>query len=401
MAKRFFNGFFGNRQHSVIGPIPKFVSVLYAYVVFQHLLDRKFGERSRELLFRIGKALGKSITAKLKQGLKLDRKRVLENLLKDFEALGFGKTAITRMNFTTPSCHLSNNSPLAKQWKRSFGTQQEPVDHFLAGLYAGAFSHLSGTDCYFKEVGCAVQRGGRCRFRLVTQDPYRGFFSQEELDQELSWDNLYSPTVAEYPNALIRRVVATKQIRLEEGRLSVFNILAHFFPINVYEIIPRALRAKGLDIVPELSCLTHVQAKHAVLFQVNNFGVAKGDESFKAVLNQLYFCGIGKIEVEESMPQRIVVRCGHSYPLVQYRNMAGTSSGFRDWFVEGMIVGAATHSYDVAVTAHESRIEGDDVTYTLRLDGGKGLVEKEKEKLPPSLRRLIDQRMGRKYYLLS
>ena len=393
--------------HSITRHLPKFLSPIFSFVVLHKILYLKLGETYNEFLFKTGKSLGKSIAEKLKDfGAHKQKSELIRFFLKEFENLGFGHCKIKLLNVEASTCVISNlTNPISKQHKRTFGIQKEAVDFFIAGLYSGGLSKILNKDCFFIEKECISRNENSCVFHLSFDCQFKHEkISQEEIDKIINWENLHSEYGSKYPNTLIQKIIQLKQIQLYLGELKVWNIYCVFFPIDIYLVTYEFFKMHNVDLSNELCYLGIVQAKIAILFQVNKFGIKNGIATFNSIVNQLEFFGFGKGKLIESNEQKLVVHFKNSYAIFQYRAMFRKVESFDDVYVKGILIGAACYAFGKNLGSIGQDIKNNDIVYTFlyTTDKKNSVIENYLSGIRnKKITAIIEERMKHKYYLLT
>ena len=408
MRDRLLNKLINPSPYSITNQIPKFLTPMFSYVVLQRILQLKIGKLYDELSFKMGKSLGRLITNKLVLLNKnASSSRLIRIFLKEFENLGFGQGLISRLNLKVGICMISNaTNPIAKQYKKTFGNQKENIDFFLAGLYAGCLSKIIAKDCFFVEKECISKNKNFCIFYLTFDNPFKNeVFEQEEIDNVIIWENLYSEHKSLYPNTLIQKIIDLGQLKLKSGKLTVWNVYCAFFPMPVFLITFGFLDKKKIGVSKELCYMAAVQAKIAILFQINKFGITNKMATFNSLLNQLELFGVGNGKIIKLEHKKLIARFSNSYSLFQFKAMFKDSELIA--YIQlngGSILGMVQYSLGKNVKSIKHKIINNDIYYTI------GFARDKKESLIGRYRKeiknkhiigIIEERMEHKYYLLG
>ena len=352
-------------------------------------------------MFKVGKSIGKSITQKIMSS-KYPKTITAKKFLSELENLGFGFHKLRQLDKKKKVCVVNNNTnAMAKQNKKTFGKSESPTDFFLSGLYAGCLSLILDEECYFQEKKCIASNDKECVFHMTLVNPFRNeLFSQESLDQVMKWENLHSRFESN-PNPYIQKVVALNQIKIVKGELLFWNIYCAFFPIPIYLVLYKVCKQKGFDIANEICYLTIVQARTAVLFQKNKFGVKSGIDTFNSLLHQLETFGVGKGEVVFLDDRKLTVQFKKSYSLRHYQAMFQSNVLDLDIHLNGgSIIGMAQYGLGRNVIAISNKISKDGIYYEIIFGEGPSIVDSLKEKIADKrIMKTIEEKMNHKYYL--
>ncbi len=404
MKNKLFNKLIVSNPHSMINQIPKFLAPLFSYVLVERLLLIRLKDNGSEILFKIGKSLGKTITQKI---ISMHKNKpgplVVRQFLNEIENLGFGHCEIRHLNIEGKACIICNlSNALAKQYKKTFGIQSNPSDFFLSGLYSGCLSQVLKADCYFIEKKCVAKNDQACIFQSSLISPFKsGLFSQKELDDALKWDKLYTAYESEYPNAYIQKIIRLNQIKVRSGELLFWNIYCAFFPIPIYLIIYKICKDRGINISNELCYLTAIQARTAVLFQVNKFGLKSGIKTFNSLLHQLEMFGVGKGKVLSFSDEKLIVRFKNSYSLQHYKTMFQNPEMVDDIHLNGgSIIGMAQYALSKKVTSIKHKVVGNDMYYEIGFKENTSLMDNYRKKIKNrQIIEMIEEKMKHHYYL--
>ena len=406
MKNKLLNRLIDPNPLSIINKIPKFLSPLFSYVVLQEMLRLKCGHVSNELIFKIGKSVGKELTKRIISINKNKSKsRIIDFFLKEMENLGFGKSKLVRFNSDKKTCVISNiSNPIAKQYKKTFGQSQEVVDYFISGAYSGCLSNILNVDCFFIEKNCTAMNDSACIFNLSLQNFFKHeIFDQKEINGTIKWNNLYSALESEYPNRLIQKIIRLKQIKLDSGQIRVWNVYCAFFPLCLFPIIYAFLNRKNMDVSNELGYMASIQAKIAILFQINKFGIKNGIDTFNSLLNQLELFGVGKGQVIGFSRKKIVVKFSNSYSLYQYKSMFKDIDLVNDVHLNGgSIIGMVQYALRKRLKTISHRIINNDIYYSIQFTDKVSLVDTFRKNIKnKKIINIIEEKMKHKYYLLG
>jgi predicted hydrocarbon binding protein len=150
--------------------IPCFISQLYAYVYLYKLIESRSGKKeSMSLNYSLGKLQGK-------QGFRMiskrfgyaetmhDKKMMLEFNSGQAELVGIGSLEWLKMDFDANHFILRVKSPIAEEYKRFFGLQKEPVDHFIRGEMTAYIEEISKKKIFTVETVCSAMGKPYCEF---------------------------------------------------------------------------------------------------------------------------------------------------------------------------------------------------------------------------------------------
>jgi len=173
--------------------IPAGFFMMYAEVYLQRLMEKQLGaKKASSLLYGYG-------SLQSGQGFKMISKRFgyaktipdKVNLLKfntgQAEVAGRGKYKWLKIDFDKEIFISKGTSTTAKEYKRFFGTQKQPIDHYMRGG-ANAYVELTtGKKCFTAETMCIATGDKYCEF--VTR-PIEKWDKKDPLFKKQAIDNV-------------------------------------------------------------------------------------------------------------------------------------------------------------------------------------------------------------------
>ncbi len=94
----------------------------------------------------------------------LDKRKLLEFNMGQFELLGHGKVDILKADFENLDFLFKTNSTYAQEYKSMFGIQKKPVDITMAGMSAGCLEQITGKQLFCLETRCVAKGDTVCEF---------------------------------------------------------------------------------------------------------------------------------------------------------------------------------------------------------------------------------------------
>jgi predicted hydrocarbon binding protein len=145
------------------------IHLLYVNVYQQRLLEQQFGKKgAMEHLYSLGIFQGrqgfKIISERFGYKKKLDKKKLLEFNSKQSEFVGLGKCKWIKIDFVNNIFILRMQSAMAKEYRRLFGLQKEPIDHLIRGITAAFIEELTGNKVLSIETRCIAKGDKLCEF---------------------------------------------------------------------------------------------------------------------------------------------------------------------------------------------------------------------------------------------
>ncbi|MFH1249201.1 MAG: V4R domain-containing protein [archaeon] len=149
--------------------IPGLLSALYVTVYQQRLMEKLHAKEAANILYNLGRfqaIQGFRMTAKHFGYAKSieSKRRLLEFNTGQSEIVGTGKYKWIKMDFEKNLFLVVGKSTLAEEYKRFFGIQKMPVDHFMRGQGAGYIEELTGKKMLCVETKCIAMGHEYCEF---------------------------------------------------------------------------------------------------------------------------------------------------------------------------------------------------------------------------------------------
>lgn len=166
----------------LIGSIPSFISLAYPKVYEQRLMEKIVGEeKARIILFSAGKFQSREGTKifndKYGFAKKIpDKKRLLEFNIKQTQFVGWGKFVFTAIDFKSDYYVIKGMSQIAAEYRRLFGLQNKPVDHFMRGQAIAMIEEIIGKKMQGIETKCIAKGDNFCEFVIRPEK----MFNQED-----------------------------------------------------------------------------------------------------------------------------------------------------------------------------------------------------------------------------
>lgn len=386
----------------ITGNYSKYIPPLFTVVVLQKIFSIQYPELLNELLFKVGKSLGKLISSNFKQSNKnINQMELVKYSLLEMAYLGFGKSEVSAFNPTKKQIIIKNfNNPWAKQYKKSFGRQNKVIDFFVSGIYSGIFSSALQNDCFFEEQLCICGGNNFCTFHLTpTNMSPSNRFEQDNIDSKLSEKNLITDEKSIDPNVLVQKMFSLNHITSEGGELKVWTIYCIMLPFElfhiIFEFLNKKVRTENIFLY-----LGMTQAKIGILFQIDKFGIKKGDDTFKSGLQQLELFGLGKYELVQHNEDFLEIKYKNYNPLMQHKKMF-SNEDFHTYHSIGIILGIVKFSYDKIIKSYSTSIKGGlNVKIIFTKNKSESFFDNLKKQIKSSeIKEIIEEKMKHQYYL--
>jgi predicted hydrocarbon binding protein len=150
--------------------IPMTFNILSIEVLMQKLMsDGCNPSKIMEILYNLGRAQAYHATKTLceRYGYSKtisDMKKLLEFDTGQMDLIGRGRFEWTRMDFENCTFHVRGKVPFAVQYRKIYGMQKKPVDHFMRGIGAGAVEYLTKRKVLCIEMQCLACGKEECLF---------------------------------------------------------------------------------------------------------------------------------------------------------------------------------------------------------------------------------------------
>ncbi len=392
----------GDRSKIIASSFPKYIPPLFSVVALQKALTIISRDMLNELLFKLGKSLGKLIASEFKRSkTNINKIELIKFSLNEMSYMGFGKSEAFVFKPEKKQVVIKNlNNPWAKQYKRSFERQNKVMDFFISGVYSGIFSLALNKDCFFEEKLCISNGDNLCSFYLTFDDIFPlNYFNQKIIDSRLSEKNLVTNEIVVNPNELIQKMFSLNHITSNNGELKVWTIYCIMLPFDLYQIVFDFWNeTSGISNI--LLYLGMIQSKIGVQFQVNKFGIKKGDDTFNSILNQLELLGLGKGKLIKHDKNGLEIEYKNYIPLSQYKKMF-SSKNFNPYYTAGLLLGMTKFSYDKEIESYSILIDkGLKVKINLSKNKSDSFFNKIKENIRNGeIKAIIEEKMKHQYYL--
>lgn len=381
---------------------PKYVPPLFSIVVFQKVLAIHSAKKSNELLFKIGKGLGKLISHSVKKSLATASTGIIKACLNEMEYMGLGKSEVLVLKPSNKFIIIKNlSNTWAKQYKKTFGRQSKNIDFFISGVYSGIFSILFKNGCYFKEKECIAKGDESCIFSFSSKSIFStNYFDQSAIDLSLSETNLIFNKKSTRPNVLVQKMFNLDHITLNEGNLRVWSMHCVMLPFDFYQVIFDFFEWSKVNVKDIVLYFGILQSKIAILFQVNKFGIKKGIDTFMSLLQQMELLGLGKGKLIQHSDKVLEVEFKNNFSAIQHKKMFLTKDYYPCYMI-GLISGMAIFSFDKMVKSSSISINKNlNIKLTFTKNKNESLLDKLKSKIKDSrIKLIIEEKMKHKYYL--
>jgi predicted hydrocarbon binding protein len=379
---------------------PKYIPPLFSVVVLQEILKMHCKERSSEVFRSIGRSLGLLIHERITHNIDRSSTPIIaKSCLREMEFMGLGRTIVSAFKPHTGSIILRNiNNSWARQYMKSFGRQSEPIDCFLEGVYSGVFSATLGTQCMFREKTCIASGNQACVFDLEDGQADTKI-DQKATDAALSATNLKVDEPGARPNMLVRKMFSLNQVTFDRGDLRVWSMHCVMLPFDIYHVTHELMKDAGTDIRDIVLYFGMVQSRIAIQLQVNKFGIAKGNDVFMSLLQQMELLGIGKGAVVELDEEKAGIQLSNCYSLSQHRKMY-PSRKFSPHYTVGLLLGMCQFSFDREVKSCVTET-GKDLLVSIEFTKNpkESIIKQLQQRVDKGIQAVIDEKMKHRYYL--
>ena len=150
--------------------IPCFISELYTFIYLQRLIEDGMGSRKASSIIysmgflQAGKGL-KMVVDRFGYAKTIqDKKKLMDFNLGQSEMVGIGSLECVRADFEKEVFIFRGRSPIGEEYRKFFGTQRAPVDHFLRGCLGSMVEWVTKKRCLCIETQCVAMGKRYCEF---------------------------------------------------------------------------------------------------------------------------------------------------------------------------------------------------------------------------------------------
>lgn len=149
---------------------PCFIDPVYIQIYYSRLIQKKCGEKEankiRYYTAKIQALAGNKITNKRFGYAKTinDKKKLFLFNCGQTELLGLGKFQWIKLDFDKEIFICNTISPFAEAYKKFYGLQNQVVDFWLMGSWAGALEYILGKKMFAIESNCFAKGDKCCQF---------------------------------------------------------------------------------------------------------------------------------------------------------------------------------------------------------------------------------------------
>jgi predicted hydrocarbon binding protein len=158
--------------------IPATINQSYSNVYLQKLIEKKYGAKECTNIFYSlgvfqGRAAFKMISDRFGYAKTFqDKKKLLKFELGQGIVTGHGIFNWIRMDFNKNVFISKGISPHAEEYKRFFGIQKNPVDHFLRGVGSAYIEEVIGKGTFCVESKCIARGDKYCEFMIKSLESW-------------------------------------------------------------------------------------------------------------------------------------------------------------------------------------------------------------------------------------
>jgi predicted hydrocarbon binding protein len=159
-----------NEGKVLLWGIPCFISELYIFIYLQRLLENELGQKkAASMLYSLGQLQAEEGTRMITERFGYaksiqDKRKLIEFNLGQGEMVGAGRSEIVRLDFDEEVMVIRCDSPIAGEYKRFFGPQKKPVDHFIRGMLDGMGGLVTSKERLCVEAQCIASGKQYCEF---------------------------------------------------------------------------------------------------------------------------------------------------------------------------------------------------------------------------------------------
>lgn len=150
--------------------VPAGFFMMYAEVYLQRLMEKQIGmKKASSLLYAYGALQSgqgfKVISERFGYAKTIpDKVKLLKFNSGQSEMVGRGKYEWIKLDFEDEVFIAKGISTTAKEYKRFFGMQKEPIDHYMRGGANAYVELVTGKKCFTAETRCIAKGDKHCEF---------------------------------------------------------------------------------------------------------------------------------------------------------------------------------------------------------------------------------------------
>lgn len=332
---------------------------LTSLTVYFHMLKSKYGDSVDAILKNLGERQIKALAeVMLPSSTSPINAEGINFLLKNLCLFGYGDFRIVNYNDTLKEIVFQLiNSSFCSMYLKLFGIRKGEVNPFVGGICQGLAELMFNCRMKSKEAECIAKNKESC-YIITSKD--LGKEPDSILSNYTADMLLKTMKVQKLPSSqtdLIKKIVGHGLIEWKNGTFSVWRIPGYIFPALSVIFLNKALEEKfGKEINSLFYQLGRVQARNAVLVQVQNYGFKKNKKLMLSVLehSELIGFGISKLEMVDFNKQTLTIKGLYNpYPLCN-KEVFGKSNAPVDYYLAGLLAGVAGGIIGVPMEAKET-----------------------------------------------
>lgn len=174
--------------------VPCMTYPVITLILKQRMMEMKMGKACWDLLYQLGSIQASSGGEMMytRYGYKRNQKNA-ELANQQGELVGIGRQRYVRFDLQNKHFVVKiANTPFARHYRKLYGIQKEPVDHFIRGLMTGANEAVSQTPLVGIETQCIVMGRPYCVFEIkerhkwdLSNDFVKKQFPEEVVEPQL------------------------------------------------------------------------------------------------------------------------------------------------------------------------------------------------------------------------
>lgn len=328
-----------------------------------HILKIKYENSVNEILKKVGENQLKAMAkATLHSSVPPVKTEEINLLLKYLSLFGYGNIKIVSMNNSSKEIVFQlKNSAFCSMYLKLFGVQSEGVNSFVCGLCQGLAELVFNCRMKSKETECLAKQKESC-YIITSKDDQTEFNSILSKYTSDSFLKYVKKQKSQEPFAeLIKKVVGHNMIEWKNGVFSIWNVPGYIYPTVSLVFQTKTLEQKlGKYINNIIYHIGRIQAREAVLLQINTYGFKKDEELLQSILDHTQLTGFGTLKTKkiDFKRQMIAIKGLYNpYPFIR-NEIFGKSDLPVDFYLAGLITGTAEGIFGIPMETKETKCIG-------------------------------------------
>jgi len=322
--------------------MPYFIISNDALANLQKTMIDNFGKEFQDIIFTLGKLHGYNATSILLKKYGLLFRGDYKLFVEQSNLVGVGSVTMEKTDLETHEHNvISKNTPLANSYKKLFGIQTEPVDHYLMGLASGVSMALDGWDSLAIEEKCISMGDLECKFRVIDKSKLnKNDIKNKPIESEKIKKIFKKMDI----NEIYRHRGSTgtsKMFKFEDGKLILDNVEGLFTAIYILTILNKTMQETyGIEYKKKLKICGKFEGK-LIAKKLKKDSKKIGAIIINKYLQKLKPLGFGIFSITENIGQKksIIIHNKINPYAKQYEDLFGKQKEPIDYYLTGVLEG--------------------------------------------------------------